>query len=297
MFDHTVTLLDAGMGKDLKMRGVEIPGTIWSANALLVAPEAVLAVHRENIDAGADIITTNSYGIIRGDLAKEGIEDRYAELNRQAGALARQAAEASRGEVRVAGSLPPLSGSYRPDLVQDAAVIEPQYREQAELLAPYVDLFLCETMSHTVEARAAAAGASAAGKPILVSYTLHDEAPARLRSGETLAEAVAALAEFELAGLLVNCCLPERICDALPILSEIAPGETGGYANAFTHVPDDWLLDGEKAGDGSLELRDDLTPALYARFAKRWLESGATIVGGCCGTTAEHTAALRALID
>ena len=124
MFDHTVTLLDAGMGKDLKMRGVEIPGTIWSANALLVAPEAVLAVHRENIDAGADIITTNSYGIIRGDLAKEGIEDRYAELNRQAGALARQAVDASGGAVRVAGSLPPLSGSYRPDLVQDVAVID-----------------------------------------------------------------------------------------------------------------------------------------------------------------------------
>ena len=76
MSSINVTLLDAGMGKTLSMKGVDIPPTIWSANALIVAPEVVKEVHKENIAAGANIITTNSYGIIRGDLAKEGLEDK-----------------------------------------------------------------------------------------------------------------------------------------------------------------------------------------------------------------------------
>jgi S-methylmethionine-dependent homocysteine/selenocysteine methylase len=152
-------------------------------------------------------------------------------------------------------------------------------------------------MSNTIEARAAAAGASSVGKPILVSYTLHDELPVRLRSGETLREAVDAVAEFDPAAVLVNCCLPERITDAMPVLRELVNGHIGGYANAFSHVPDDWLLDGDKAGDGTLELRDDLEPDRYARFAAAWVAEGATIVGGCCGTVAAHTAALRHAID
>jgi S-methylmethionine-dependent homocysteine/selenocysteine methylase len=297
MFDGRVTLLDAGMGKDLKMRGVEVPDTIWSANALLVAPEVVLDVHRENIEAGADVITTNTYGVIRGDLAKECIEDQYAALNRRAGEIALAAVRVTKRSVSIAGSLPPLNGSYRPDLVHAFDELEPQYQEQASLLAPFVDLYLCETMSNTIEARAAAAGASSVGKPILVSYTLHDELPVRLRSGETLREAVDAVAEFDPAAVLVNCCLPERITDAMPVLRELVNGHIGGYANAFSHVPDDWLLDGDKAGDGTLELRDDLEPDRYARFAAAWVAEGATIVGGCCGTVAAHTAALRHAID
>ncbi|GIT64121.1 MAG: hypothetical protein Ct9H300mP22_5210 [Gammaproteobacteria bacterium] len=78
MSSINVTLLDAGMGKTLSMKGVDIPPTIWSANALIVAPEVVKEVHKENIAAGANIITTNSYGIIRGDLAKEGLEDKFS---------------------------------------------------------------------------------------------------------------------------------------------------------------------------------------------------------------------------
>ena len=88
MSSINVTLLDAGMGKTLSMKGVDIPPTIWSANALIVAPEVVKEVHKENIAAGANIITTNSYGIIRGDLAKEGLEDKFLELNQIAGNLA-----------------------------------------------------------------------------------------------------------------------------------------------------------------------------------------------------------------
>jgi len=292
MNPNTLNVLDAGMGKALSMRGVTIPPTIWSANALLTAPDVVLDIHRENIAAGADVITTNSYGIIRNDLAKEGIEDQFAALNQQAGALAQQAVRESGRQVAIAGSLPPLNGSFRPDRVQSSALITELYREQAELLAPYVDLFICETMSTISEALAAAAGATVTGKPVLVALTLHDEQTCALRSGETLAAALEQLTSVGIVGVLANCCLPERIDEAMPLLANAGLAYCGGYANAFSHIPTDWLLDGDKQADGALNLREDLSPEIYCRFVSRWVDQGANMVGGCCGTTAEHTAAI-----
>lgn len=297
ILSHPINVLDAGMGKDLKMRGIPIPETIWSANALLVAPDAVRDIHIENIQAGADVITTNSYGVIRADLRKEQIESDYQRLNELAGTLAQEAVASSGREVRIAGSLPPLNGSYRPDRVLPIEIIEPQYREQAEILAPFVDFFLCETMSHSIEALAAARGASSIGKPVIVSYTLHDSVPGKLRSEEPLEEAAARLEGLGVAGIMVNCCLPERISDAMETLTGLGYPFAGGYANAFTHVPADWSLDGKKESDGTLDLRDDLTPAVYAKFARDWITKGANLVGGCCGTTPAHTQALRSLVD
>ena len=292
-----VTVLDAGMGKTLAMRGVEIPGTIWSANALIVAPEIVIDVHRENIDAGAKVITTNSYGIIRTDLAKENIEDQFEFLNKKAGELARQAVAESQVQVEIAGSLPPLNGSYRPDRVLDRSIIEPLYLEQAKLLAPYVDFFVCETMSSISEAMAATSAASKTGKPVLVALTLDDDQPGCLRSGEKIQHALEQLATLKPLGVLANCCLPERINDAMPMLTSSGMAFCGGYANAFSRVPKDWLLDGVKESDRKLELRQDLDPDHYAQFVSEWIAQGANLVGGCCGTTAEHTLALARLVN
>ena len=112
-----IVLLDGGMGRELRFRGVEILNTIWAANGLLAAPEIVRQIHIDFIEAGADIITANTYGLIRADLAKEGIEKRFAELNKLACTLAMEAREIAGRSVLIAGSLPPLRGSYRPDLV------------------------------------------------------------------------------------------------------------------------------------------------------------------------------------
>jgi S-methylmethionine-dependent homocysteine/selenocysteine methylase len=119
MNTNAVTLLDSGMGKTLGLKGVEIPETIWSANALLVAPDVVKEIHRENIEAGAQVITTNSYGVILADLAKIGIENQYDSLNELAGKLAVEAVRESGRQIEIAASLPPQNGSFRPDLVLD----------------------------------------------------------------------------------------------------------------------------------------------------------------------------------
>lgn len=195
-----------------------------------------------------------------------------------------------------------MNGSFRPDRVLDRTVIEPLYREQAKELDPYVDVFLCETMSSIEEACAAATAALTLDKPVLVALTLDDTLSLRLRSGEALAEAVASLKalsvnERGIEGILVNCSLPERTTQAIPLLAQAGLATCGAYANAFSGVPDNWLLDGDKDTDGYIALRDDLDPARYARFAARWLADGANLIGGCCGTTALYTQAMADMID
>ena len=121
-----------------------------------------------------------------------------------------------------------------------------------------------------------------------VSWTLADDGPPRLRSGETLAEAARALDGIPLAARLVNCSRPEAVDAALPELLALG-GPVGAYANAFT------AIEALKHG-GTVDVlgtRDDLGPARYAEFATRWAQSGAAIVGGCCEVGPEHIAALR----
>jgi S-methylmethionine-dependent homocysteine/selenocysteine methylase len=290
-------LLDGGMGRELRFRGVDILNTIWSANALLVAPQIVRQIHLDFISAGADIITTNTYGLIRAGLAKEGIENRFVELNNLACILALEAREAAGRSVLIAGSLPPLRGSYRPDLVGEFEEIHTLYREQAELLSPHVDLLLCETMSSAAEAKAAARAACRTGKPVWVAWTLHEDHSGRLRSEETISEAYSALGDLPVAGVLANCCAPESITKAIPKLAETGVKYTGGYANTFQPVPQDWKIDGNKQSDGALDLRQDLDPESYAGHVATWLKKGATVVGGCCGTRPAHIARLRRLVD
>ncbi len=290
-------LLDGGMGRELRFRGIETPATIWSTHALLEAPEVVRDIHMDYIAAGADIITANTYGIIRSDLAKEGIEDRFEALNKLACTLALEARDTADHPVWIAGSLPPLKGSFRPDLVGDYNEIERRYREQAEILAPHVDLLLCETMSTSTESRAAASAACQTGKPVWVAWTLHEDRSGRLRSGESIADAAAVLANLPVDAYLANCCAPESITAALPYLIETGAQYIGGYANTFELIPADWELAGEEESDWSLDLRSDLDPDSYAGHVIRWLDEGANVVGGCCGTRPEHIARMSELIS
>jgi S-methylmethionine-dependent homocysteine/selenocysteine methylase len=289
-------LLDGGMGRELRFRGIDVMTSIWSARALLEAPQVVREVHRDFMAAGADIITINSYGIVKSNLAWAGIEDRFKEMNLLACSLAQEARDASDRAVLIAGSLPPLAGSYRPDRVGKFEEIQPLYREQAEVLAPHVDLLLCETMSSIDEGRAAAAAATRTGKPVWVCWTLHEDRSGRLRSGEDIDEAVRSLSDLPVSGALANCCAPESITRAMPQLKKTGMKYIGGYANTFQPIPEDWDLTGNKQTDGFLGLRADLDPESYAAHVNDWLKAGATLVGGCCGTRPAHIAKLKELI-
>jgi len=165
------------------------------------------------------------------------------------------------------------------------------------VLAPHVDLLLCETMSSADEGRAAAAAATRTGKPVWVCWTLHEDRSGRLRSGEDIDEAARSLSDLPISGALANCCAPESITSAMPQLRQTGMKYIGGYANTFQPIPDDWDLKGDKKTDGALGLRADLDPESYAAHVNDWLKAGATVVGGCCGTRPAHIARLKGLLD
>ncbi len=288
-------LLDGGMGRELQERGLIAVRSIWSAAALLDCPAVVQEVHEAFIAAGAEVITTNTYGAVRTFLGAEDMEDRFEEMIAAGVALARAARDAKKATnpaVRIAGSLPPLNISYRPDLVLPDDELARQYSELTRLLSPGVDLLLCETLACVREARAAARAAMASGLPVWVGLTLADSADGTLRSGEPLEAAVDGLKGLGIEGILLNCCSVEAIDLALPRLRQGWPGKVGAYANAFQPMKKDYVMGEGPQESGGIPLRDDLSIAAYRDHALAWQAAGADIIGGCCGIGPAHIAAL-----
>jgi S-methylmethionine-dependent homocysteine/selenocysteine methylase len=282
-------LLDGGMGQELINRNASGQGVLWSAKALFDAPQAVQAVHEDYIRAGADVITVNSYACIRNNFEPEGLLDRLGEMNRLAAELAHRARDACGKPILIAGSMGPQRGSYRPDLVGSYEETEALYLEQAGFLAPYVDFFICETLSSLVEARAAATAAVSTGKPVWLSWSIEDSGAARLRSGEPVRAAWEDIAKSGVSAVLLNCSPPEAISKVMPGLVSICDLPVGGYANAFTPIPEKWDFHGDESIPPS---RIDVTPEAYVEHAANWFESGARIIGGCCEVGPAHIARL-----
>jgi S-methylmethionine-dependent homocysteine/selenocysteine methylase len=290
----STVILDGGMGRELQRRGVPFRQPEWSALALSEAPQAVEAVHTAYIESGANVITTNSYAVVPFHIGEERFVAEGQALAALAGELARRAANASKQPVLVAGSLPPLFGSYRPDLF-DAARVYEVLTPLVTGLAPHVDLWLAETQSSIVEARAIHAGLPKDGKPFWLSFTLKDEDTdevPRLRSGEPVSEAAAVAAELGVETLLFNCSQPEVIGTAIDAARETFERlgvkiNIGAYANAFPPQPKE-----ATANDGLDPLREDLDPPGYLQWAADWQKRGASHLGGCCGIGPEHIAVL-----
>ena len=278
-------LLDAAMGTELQRRGIDTTLPLWSARALAVSPEAVEAIHREEVRSGADVLTANTFRTHRRTLEKEGLGERTAELTGLAVGLARAAAAGSGREIFVAGSLSPLEDCYRPDLVPEDAALDREHREQAELLAAAgADLLLLETHNTVRELAAAARAAKETGLAVVASMVT--DGTGRLLSGEPIESAVRALDVLEPDVFSINCVSARRLAFDLSRLSAAAPEvPLGAYGNLG--LPED---------ESGWTFTDSLTPEAYAECAKRWLALGARFVGGCCGTTPAHTAALRRTI-
>lgn len=283
-------LLDGGMGQELIRRSAQPAHPQWSAHVMMHEPELVQAVHEDYLRAGARVLTLNTYSTTPGRFARAGMADRFEPLQARAVELAEAARAAVGVDAAIAGCLPPLAGSYHADLVAPFDQMVAEYRQIAAVEAPHVDLFLCETMSKADEARAAATAAAETGRPVWVSWTLAEklaeDGTARLRSGEMLAEALAALDGLGVEAVLVNCSPPETIGAAIPEL--VASGlPAGGYANGFEPIPDAFR---PGATVDMLGRRRDLDPHVYAGHALRWVEAGARIVGGCCEVGPAHIA-------
>lgn len=289
-----VILLDGGMGQEIVNRGGKGGYGEWASAALREDPDLVRQIHADYIEAGADVITTNTYGTTRARLRHVGIEDWLDDLLRTAGQLACEARDHSaKRDVRIATSLPPLEASYASEFTLSFAQTAAEFAEVMDLLNPYVDIFLGETLSTIFEAKAFLQAAAGRCKPVWLSLTLEDHGSTRLRGGESLTGAIAALSDALPDALLINCCTPDSIHSAMPILAA-NPTPFGAYANGFVEIPESW---DEAGGVAQLSTRRDLTPEVYAADVARWMAAGASIVGGCCEVGPAHIARLRRLID
>lgn len=237
-----VTILDGGMGRELERIGAPFSQPLWSAQALIESPQLVKQAHHAFIDAGAEIITVNSYACVPFHLGDEGYAQQGVALANKAAKLARETSSESTHSVRVAGSLPPVFGSYRPELFQyeraKAITIE-LMQAQDEC----VDLWLAETVASIAEAKMYLELFGATQKTAYLCFTLQDELdqPATLRSGERVEEAIELLLKSDAKGVFFNCSIPEVIAQAIEVVNHVTEREEksleiGVFANSFTPI-------------------------------------------------------------
>ncbi|MGV3002944.1 homocysteine S-methyltransferase family protein [Vibrio sp.] len=285
-----LTILDGGMGRELQRIGAPFSQPLWSAQALIESPQQVTQAHQNFIDAGADIITVNSYACVPFHLGEALYQSNGADLARQAAEISYQVAKEN--AVLVAGCIPPALGSYRPDLFESSqaeSISRALFNAQDE----YVDLWLVETISSMAELTVIHSILNSTNKKCYYAFSLDDEVlnQAKLRSGEAVEEAAEFVCRHGGEGVFFNCSIPEVMEQAIKVSKKVIDShgldlEIGVYANNFTPISS-----GHQANNEISSLRT-FTPDDYLKFAQRWYELGATTIGGCCGIRPDHIQAL-----
>jgi homocysteine S-methyltransferase len=279
-------VLDGGTGSELRRRGMRLDAAAWSGLASLTHYDLLRDIHADYIDAGADVITTNTFGTTRFVLEAAGHGAEFDAINRRAVAAAREARDASGRDVAIAASMSCLPPSFDVGAYPDEARERAAYRELAELFAESgVDLIALEMLEDVRHAPLACEAAAATGLPLWLGVSC------RLRADGTLAAfdfpetdfaaVLDALLPFGPAAVNVMHSPPEAIAPALALIGSRWRGTRGAYP---------------EIGDGTPALLQGVRPADLAAHARRWIEAGAAIVGGCCGTTPDYVRALRAAL-
>jgi 5-methyltetrahydrofolate--homocysteine methyltransferase len=279
-----VVVLDGGVGSELQRVGFPQDrnvGELWGTVALLEEPDLAREVHRRYVGAGADVVTTHTWRIDGvgsaelGETARRGVE------------IAREAAlELGRPKTAVAFSVwpEPLAADFRPELVDAIVEASPDLvlAETVERISPDLRFPVLEQLLES-------------GLPLWVAYRWTVNGPPDLRGqgipsyggelqdadGSLLVRAAAVLEELGVSALLLNCLPRELVSGMLPLLRGATTLPLGVYPNVGTYRDPGWSFD------------DEVTAEEYAADALRWRDvEGAQIVGGCCGTTPEHIAAV-----
>jgi S-methylmethionine-dependent homocysteine/selenocysteine methylase len=280
MVNGKLLLLDGATGTELNRRGVDTGLPLWSANALATNSglNVLRQIHLDYLNAGADVLTTNTFRTHRRALA--GQQQTARELTRRAVATAQEAVAQFGQQRQVAGSLAPLEDCYRPDLVPTDDECRSEHSERIQdLVEAGVDLLLIETMNSIREAVIAAESATATGRPTWVSFVCDSEG--RILSGESVAVAAEMLMPLGVKGLGVNCGPAHTLAKPLAELRAICGPDFPliAYGNiGYADGAQGWIN------------TDAVDPENYWQCARTW---PAQIVGGCCGTSPEHIRKLR----
>ena len=298
-FFKQTRILDGGMGQELLARGMDPNGTLWSANALLNKKyhQLLLDTHLDFIKAGAEVIVTTTFTTRRLRLRDNKVEDKFEYLNKKAGEIA-QKAKQSYPEVLVAGGLPPQHLTYEADMRSDDE-IRGNFLDQAKSLNEYVDFFYLDVLSSVKEFKLAIDAIEEFKKPYLIGA--HISEGTKLPSGEKISDILTNIPKNNLLGIILSCISPENYEANINEIKNLGvpfgfklnafiktnpkPNYTGAYQQSKTGNPNEFL--GQ---------RKDLTPNKMAEFAKKFKDSGATILGGCCETRPAHIKEIHKIV-
>lgn len=288
--DGGVVVLDGGTGTEIQRQGVAMDSEVWCAMANLTHADAVRSVHMDYINAGAEVITANTYASSPLSFAHLGREDEIEPIDRAAVHLAREAVQdAASSPVAVAGScsvMPPVArGGYRaPDRQWDPGRIRPLYQRKLEVLAEAgCDLIIMEMMRDLDVSLWATEAAVATGLPVWVGMSVERSDDGNLVSFANrkwdLAELAAGLMATGAHAALVMHNEISTTGEALERIRSVWNGPLGAYPEAGHFEMPTWVF-------------RDISPGEFAEAATRWGKDGASILGGCCGITPAHIEAL-----
>jgi 5-methyltetrahydrofolate--homocysteine methyltransferase len=274
-------IADGGMGTMLFAQGLKRGDApeIWNVEQ----PEKVRSVHRGYIQAGAQIILTNSFGGNRVRLAMHNLESRASALNEAAARLARAEADAAPNPVIVGGSMGPMGQFIEPLGVLTFEEAVSVFEEQARaLVAGGVDVLWIETMSDLEEVRAAVQGCRRSTSDVPVVTTMTFDSGGRTMMGVTPEKALETLDGFDVVALGANCGNGPDEIEAVIGQMHASSSHTILVAKANAGLPH--MVDNQAVYDA--------TPEVMAEYARRVYNQGAQIIGACCGSTPEHIRAI-----
>ncbi|MEM7345153.1 MAG: homocysteine S-methyltransferase family protein [Chloroflexota bacterium] len=297
--DHLKTgemlLLDGGVSTEIQLRGVSMNEKAWSGIAHKTNPDAVRQVHEDYIQAGAQVITANTFSTARHVLESIGLGDEVKTINADAVRLAKEARDnAATDDVWVAGSMssmPPLKSLW--DIPRDKKAAA-NYQELAELLAEAgVDLIVTEMMMDSVNAPLVIEAALSTGLPVWIGYSITIADDGQVLSWRasstnnvsppddfgTLVQTISALGG-DAVGIMHS--KVETTGPALEVLGQHWSGPKLAYAETGRLEAPDWVFE------------EICSPQAYVTEVKRWVDDyGVQIIGGCCGTGPEHIRLLK----
>lgn len=287
-------VLDGGLASELQRRGQHVRAPQWTNEPLFTnnGRDLLRSIHTEYVDAGADVITANTFRTGLRALRRIGLDERdSARLTTLAVQEARSAAGSKRGRrPLVAGSVAPVEDCYRPDLVPSDKELVAEHRWLArQLSGAGVDFILAETMNSLKEARIVIESARGADLSVVVSFVC--TSGARILSGEQLKVAAQEAQDIGAEAVLVNCTSPSDTEEAIAVLRDHCRIPIGAYPNledrstiadwtpVDRHVPSVWSAEE------------------FASMAATWLHTyRLSVIGACCGSAPEHIAALVRLV-
>ena len=296
-FFKKVRILDGGMGQELLARGMEPNGTLWSTNALLNKKyhKLILDIHLDFIKSGAEVIITTTFTTRRTRLRDNNMEDRFEELNIKAGEIAQEAKKIY-PDVIIGGGLPPQNLTYEEDL-RDTEEIKNNFNEQAKILNPYVDFFYFDVLSSIKEFKCGIEAIQEFKKPYLLG--MHISEGTSLPSGEKISD-IKDIIDHNSLGVMLSCVSPENFEINFDEIKSL--GVPFGFKiNAFerTKTKDGYTANYTKSGGNPnqfLGQRNDLTPSKMFEIAKKYMNKGATILGGCCEIRPAHIKEISKLV-